>query len=184
MSQVKGVRQVGFFDSAGAGQIMVDGNIAYIGHITGPEGTTIVDVSDPKHPKQLAQLTIPQGLHSHKAIGKNGIMLVDFALEGERQRGLTPEQAIYEACLARFRLILMTTLSALLGAVPLIIASGPGSELHRALGITIIGGLVVSQVLTLYTTPVIYLLLDKLHHYLSRSVPRRLVWSGRLGPPE
>jgi multidrug efflux pump len=115
-------------------------------------------------------------------VKKNGIMLVDFALEGERQRGLTPEQAIYEACLARFRPILMTTLSALLGAVPLIVASGPGSELRRPLGITIIGGLVVSQILTLYTTPVIYLLLDKLHHYLSRSVPRRLVWSGRLGP--
>jgi multidrug efflux pump len=90
-------------------------------------------------------------------------MLVDFALEGERQRGLTPEQAIFEACMERFRPILMTTLAALLGAVPLAIAVGHGAELRRPLGITIIGGLVVSQVLTLYTTPVIYLLLDRLH---------------------
>ena len=96
-------------------------------------------------------------------VKKNGIMLVDFALEGERQRGLKPAPAIYEACLARFRPILMTTLAALFGAVPLAIAVGPGSEIRRPLGITIVGGLLVSQMLTLYTTPVIYLLLDKLH---------------------
>jgi multidrug efflux pump len=96
-------------------------------------------------------------------VKKNGIMMVDFALEGERQRGLSPEQAIYEACLTRFRPILMTTLAAMLGAAPFMIATGPGSELRRPLGMTIIGGLIVSQVLTLYTTPVIYLMLDKLH---------------------
>jgi multidrug efflux pump len=108
-------------------------------------------------------------------VKKNGFMLVDFALEGERRRGLPPERAIFEACLERFRPILMTTLAALLGAVPLVIASGPGSELRRPLGITIIGGLLVSQVLTLYTTPVIYLLLEKLH--------RRLGGAGRATMP-
>jgi multidrug efflux pump len=107
-------------------------------------------------------------------VKKNGIMMVDFALEAERRRGLSPRQAIHEACLERFRPILMTTLAAMLGALPLIIATGPGSELRRPLGITIIGGLLVSQALTLYTTPVSYMLLDRLHRRLGGAGQRVL----------
>ncbi|ABE39801.1 acriflavin resistance protein [Rhodopseudomonas palustris BisB5] len=95
-------------------------------------------------------------------VKKNGIMMVDFALEAERMRGMSSADAIFEACIVRFRPILMTTMAALFAAIPLVVAVGPGTELRRPLGITIIGGLFVSQVLTLYTTPVIYLLIDRM----------------------
>jgi len=102
-------------------------------------------------------------------VKKNGIMMVDFALEAERNRGLSSADAIFEACIVRFRPILMTTLAALFAGIPLVVAVGPGTELRRPLGITIIGGLVVSQVLTLYTTPVIYLLIDRLRQKWGRA---------------
>jgi len=95
-------------------------------------------------------------------VKKNAIMMIDFALVAERQHGKTPEEAIYEACLLRFRPIMMTTMAALLGGLPLALGTGTGSELRRPLGITIVGGLVVSQALTLFTTPVVYLFFDRL----------------------
>ena len=97
-------------------------------------------------------------------VKKNAIMMIDVALDAERTRGANPVDAIREACLVRFRPIMMTTLAAMLGAVPLILATGEGAELRRPLGIAIVGGLIVSQILTLYTTPVVYLTLDRLRH--------------------
>ncbi|WP_105596735.1 MdtB/MuxB family multidrug efflux RND transporter permease subunit [Cronobacter turicensis] len=106
-------------------------------------------------------------------VKKNAIMMIDFALAAEREQGMTPREAIYQACLLRFRPILMTTLAALLGALPLMLSTGVGAELRRPLGIGMVGGLLVSQVLTLFTTPVIYLLFDRLGHAVRRRLPAR-----------
>jgi len=95
-------------------------------------------------------------------VKKNAIMMIDFALEAEREHGMEPEEAIYQACLLRFRPIMMTTMAALLGGLPLALGQGTGSELRRPLGITIVGGLIVSQILTLFTTPVVYLFFDRI----------------------
>jgi multidrug efflux pump len=102
-------------------------------------------------------------------VKKNAIMMIDFALVGERTRALPPEQSIYEACLLRFRPIMMTTMAALLGGLPLALGTGPGSELRRPLGIAIVGGLLLSQFLTLYTTPVIYIYLSKIGGWRRRA---------------
>ncbi len=100
-------------------------------------------------------------------VNKNGVMMIDFALDSERKEGLQPIDAIYQACLLRFRPNMMTTMAALLGAEPLALGTGTGSELRRPLGITMIGGLLISQMLTLFTTPVIYLFFDRLARRVS-----------------
>jgi multidrug efflux pump len=109
-------------------------------------------------------------------VKKNAILMIDFALDAERNQGMSPREAILEACIKRFRPILMTTLAALLGALPLLFGVSGDAELRRPLGITIIGGLIGSQLLTLYTTPVVYLYLDRLRHWALRR------WHGRAKP--
>jgi multidrug efflux pump len=104
-------------------------------------------------------------------VKKNAIMMIDFALQAQRQRGLTPRDAIHEACLLRFRPIMMTTMAALFGALPLALGSGDGAELRQPLGISIVGGLILSQLLTLYTTPVVYLYLDRASAWARRRRP-------------
>lgn len=115
-------------------------------------------------------------------VKKNGIMMVDFAIGAERRDGVAPFDAIRQACLLRFRPILMTTLAALLGGLPLMIMDGAGSELRKPLGYTMVGGLILSQVLTLYTTPVVYLYLDRLQRWLVPSRRRAMPsLAGKLG---
>jgi multidrug efflux pump subunit AcrB len=101
-------------------------------------------------------------------VQKNAIMMIDFALDAEREEGLPPEKSIYQACLLRFRPIMMTTMAALLGALPLALQHGEGSELRRPMGIAIVGGLLLSQFITLYTTPVVYLYMDRLGNWVRR----------------
>ena len=101
-------------------------------------------------------------------VKKNAIMMIDFALEVERREHKTPKEAVFQACLLRFRPIMMTTMAAMLGGLPLALGTGMGAELRRPLGISIVGGLVVSQALTLYTTPVIYLYMDRVNNWLAR----------------
>ena len=115
-------------------------------------------------------------------VKKNAIMMIDFALDAERKEGKPPEEAIYEACLMRFRPIMMTTMAALLGALPLAVGMGVGSELRRPLGIAIVGGLLVSQLLTLYTTPVVYLYLDRVRLRFRSSTETKFVRQGQTSP--
>jgi multidrug efflux pump subunit AcrB len=116
-------------------------------------------------------------------VKKNGIMMVDFAIQAEREQHLSPHDAIRQACLLRFRPIMMTTMAALLGALPLALGRGTGSELRQPLGYTMVGGLIVSQALTLFTTPVVYLYLDEFSLWLKGRRRKEHESPGHDGPP-
>jgi len=111
-------------------------------------------------------------------VKKNAIMMIDFALDAERTRGLGTRDAIFEACMLRFRPIMMTTMAAMLGALPLALGAGDGAEMRRPLGISIVGGLLVSQALTLFTTPVVYLYLDRFRLWATHLRKKRSVRAG------
>jgi multidrug efflux pump len=117
-------------------------------------------------------------------VKKNAIMMIDFAIDAERRESLSPQEAIYKACMLRFRPIMMTTMAALLGALPLAIGLGEGSELRQPLGIAIVGGLLFSQALTLYTTPIVYLYFDRLRMRFARRqiAGRELPFAGEANP--
>jgi multidrug efflux pump len=117
-------------------------------------------------------------------VKKNAIMMIDFALDAEREQGMSPRDAIHQAALLRFRPILMTTMAALFAAVPLMIGLGQGAELRRPLGIAIFGGLIVSQLLTIFTTPVVYLWFDKLAPHRHPAPPTAANESGPAARPE
>ncbi len=121
-------------------------------------------------------------------VKKNAILMIDFAIDAERNQGMSPHDAIYQACLLRFRPILMTTVAAIFGAIPLMVGNGTGSELRHPLGISIVGGLLVSQVLTLFTTPVIYLGFDRLaqrwrHRHAPLAAPQAPTPQAQTGAP-
>jgi multidrug efflux pump len=114
-------------------------------------------------------------------VKKNAILMIDFAIQAERDEGNSPEQSIYQACLLRFRPIVMTTMAAMFGGLPVALGRGNGSELRRPLGIAIVGGLMVSQMLTLYTTPVVYLYMDRFRAWVSGGKALRPVEDHRTG---
>jgi multidrug efflux pump subunit AcrB len=113
-------------------------------------------------------------------VKKNAIIMIDFAIAAERRDGIPPKEAIFQACMLRFRPIMMTTMAALLGGLPLALGHGTGSELRKPLGIAIVGGLIFSQMLTLYTTPVVYLYMDRLRLWLKQAMHRRPIEDAKI----